>query len=119
MNFVAMLIGSLIGAVIAGIIIWIVSKLKLGLEVDNFLWAIIAGGIIAVFSNLILGFIPEVSGWVGTAIHLVVAAVVIFGAGAFLKGLRVNGFVGALIAAGSIAIVNFIAAWLIGLTGLV
>ena len=39
MDFIAMLIGSLISAVIAGLIIWIIAKLNLGLDVASFVWA--------------------------------------------------------------------------------
>jgi putative membrane protein len=114
-----MLIGSLISAVIAGLIIWIVAKLKLGLEVESFAWAMIAGVLIGVVTNLIMQFMTDFGGWGGALVHLVVSAGVILGAGSFLKGLKVNGYTGALIAALAIAVVNWLAAWLIGLTGLV
>ena len=114
MDFIAALIGSAIGAVIAGVIIWIISKLKLGLEVDNFGWAIIAGVLIGVLTNLVLSFMTDFGGLGGFLIHLIVSAGVIYGSGYLLKGLRVSGYLGALIAALAIAVVNWLATWLIG-----
>ena len=114
MDFIGLLIGSLIGAVIAGLVIWIVAKLKLGLEVESFVWAMIAGVLIGVITNLIMQFMPDFGGWGGALLHLVISAGVILGSGSFLKGLKVNGFVGALIAAVAIAVINFIATWLLG-----
>ncbi len=114
MDFVAMLIGSLISAVIAGLVIWIVAKLKLGLEVESFVWAMIAGVFIGVLTNLLMQFTTDFGGWGGALLHLVISAGVILGSGSLLKGLKVNGFVGALIAAVAIAAINFIATWLLG-----
>ena len=119
MDFIGLLIGSLISAVIAGLVIWIVSKFKLGLEVESFVWAMIAGVFIGVVTNLIMQFMTDFGGWGGALIHLVISAGVIFGTGAFMKGLKVNGYVGAFIAAVAIAVINFLATWLLGLTGLV
>ena len=119
MDFIAALIGSLISAVIAGLIIWIIAKLKLGLEVESFVWAMIAGVLIGVITNLVLQLMTDFGGLGGALVHLVISAGVIFGAGSFLKGLKVNGYLGALIAAVAIAVVNFVAVWLLGLTGLV
>lgn len=118
MNFVGMLIGSIISAVIAGLLIWIIAKLKLGLEVESFGWAMIAGVFIGVVTNLVMMFMTDFGGWGGALVHLVVSAGVILGSGSFLKGLKVNGYLGALIAAVSIAVINFVAVWLLGLTGL-
>ena len=49
--------------------------------------------------------------WLGAILNLVVAAVVLMIADRFVPGMKVGGFVGALIAAIAIAVV----AWLIGL----
>ena len=113
-----MLIGSLISAVIAGLLIWIIAKFKLGLEVESFGWAMIAGVFIGVVTNLVLTLTTDFGGWGGALVHLVVSAGVILGSGPILKGLKVNGYLGALIAAASIAAINFVAVWLLGLTGL-
>ena len=42
----------------------------------------------------------------------------IVSSGSFLKGLKVNGYSGALIAAVAIAVINYAFIWLMGLTGL-
>ncbi len=122
MDFIAALIGSAIGAVISGLIIWIIGKLNLGLEVENFGWAIIAGVFIAVVTNLILQFLGNfnviTTGFIGAIIYVVVAASVILSGGSFLRGLKVKGYTGALIAAVAIAVINGVATWLIGLAGL-
>jgi putative membrane protein len=111
MDFVAALIGSAIGAVISGLIIWIIGKLNLGLEVENFGWAIIAGVLIAVLTSLIIqvlgNFNVITTGFMGAVIWVVAAASVIVSSGSFLKGLKVNGYTGALIAAVAIAVINY------------
>ncbi|MEZ4769569.1 MAG: phage holin family protein [Caldilineales bacterium] len=50
-------------------------------------------------------------GILGAIVHLVIAAVVLMISGSIVPGLRVKGFVGALIAAVAIGVVG----WLIGL----
>ena len=122
MDFVAALIGSAIGAVISGLIIWIISKLNLGLEVENFGWAIIAGVLIGVLTNLILQILGNfniiTTGFIGAIMYALVAAGVILSSGSFLKGLKVNGYSGALIAAVAIAVINYAFIWLMGLLNL-
>ena len=118
MDFIAAIIGSAIGAVIAGVIIWVVSRLNLGLQVESFAWAIIAGALMAVLTNLILQFVTDFGGLGGLLVHLVVSAGVILASGSFLHGLRVNGYGGALLASGAIALLNFGVIWLMGLIGL-
>lgn len=106
---VGAMIGILIGAVIAGLVIWIISKLKLGLEVKNFGWAMLAGVLIGLFTNLINGALPESGGVTSFVVSLLVSAVVILAWGKVLKGLTVDGFTGALVAALAIAAINFLA----------
>jgi putative membrane protein len=120
MTIVGLLIGVVVGALISGVVIWIVSKLGLGLEVDGFGSAFIAAIIIAVVGGIItwlldlLG-ISIAGGWLGAIIHLIIAAVVLMISDRLLKGLRVAGFVGALVAAIAIGAVYWVLAWLIGL----
>jgi len=120
MTIVGLLIGVVIGALISGVVIWIVSKLGLGLEVDGFGSAFIAAIIIAVVGGIItwlldlLG-ISIAGGWLGAIIHLIIAAVVLMISDRLLKGLRVAGFVGALVAAIAIGVVYWALAWLVGL----
>lgn len=114
------ILGILIGALFAGVIIWIVGRLGLGLEVDGFGPAFIAGIVIAILGGVVswLGAAMGTSlgltiggGLVGAIIHLVIAALVIYFAASMVRGLRTKGFGGALIAAIAIGVVT----WLIGL----
>jgi uncharacterized membrane protein YvlD (DUF360 family) len=109
----AMILGILIGALFNTLVIWIVGKFGMGIEVDGFRPAFIAAIFIAVLSGVItwlwglIGFnIP--SGLAGAIINLVVAAAILMSAGSHIKGLRVNGFTGALIASIAIAVVSWL-----------
>ena len=113
-QIVGMIMGILIAAVISGAVLWLVSKLNLGLRVDNFGWAMIAGLLIGVITTLVLQFMTNFGGLGGLLVHLVVSAGVILGSGQLLKGLQVDGLVGALLAAFSIAVVNVGLAWALG-----
>ena len=111
---VGLVIGILIGAVISGAIIWIVSKLNMGLSVDSFGWAMLAGLFIGVITTLITQFVPNLNGIVGAIVHLVVSAVVIMLAGKAFSGVKVDGFSGALLAACVMALIGFGLALLLG-----
>jgi len=120
MTIVGLLIGVVIGALISGVVIWIVSKLGLGLEVDGFGSAFIAAIIIAVVGGIITWLLDLLGisidgGWLGALIHLIIAAVVLLISDRLLKGLRVAGFMGALVAAIAIGVVYWVLAWLVGL----
>ena len=120
MTLIGMIIGILLGALISGFVIWIVGKLGLGLEVDGFLPAYIAAIVIAVVSWVIywlLGVlgITITGGWLGALIHLVVAAVILLISDRFVKGMRVNGFVGALVGAVALAVVAWLVALVLGM----
>jgi putative membrane protein len=112
-------VGIVIAGILSGILIWIVAKLNLGLEVDGFLSAFVAGVVIAILGGLINWGLTALNlgipaGLLGALIHLVVAALVIYFAGSMLKGLRVNGFVGALVAAIAIAVVGWLVLLVVG-----
>ena len=114
------LIGFVITLVIAAIVIWIVGRLGLGMEVDGFGAAIIAALVIALVTWVIMWLLSILGitiggGWLGALIALVVAAIVLMISDKFVSGMRVNGFVGALIAAISIGVVQWLFAWLISL----
>jgi putative membrane protein len=111
---VGLVIGILIGAVISGAIIWIVSKLNMGLSVDNFGWAMVAGLFIGVITTLITYFVPNLSGIIGAVVHLIVSAIVILLAGKAFSGVKVDGFSGALLAAVMMALISFGLALLLG-----
>ena len=120
MEIVGLLIGIVIGALISGLVIWIVSKLGLGLEVDGFGAAFIAAIIIAIVGGIInwlLGVLGISFGgnWLAAVIQLIIAAVVLLISDRILKGLRVAGFVGALVATIAIGAVYFLIGWLVSL----
>ena len=110
----------MIGALISGFVIWVVSKLGLGLEVDGFGSAFIAAIIIAIVGGIINWLLGVLGvsiggGWLGAIIQLIVAAVVLMISDRLLKGLRVAGFTGALIAAIAIGVVYLIIGWAVSL----
>lgn len=104
---VGIIIGIVLSAVVSGLIIWIVSKLNLGLQVENFWWAMLAGLLIGLFTNLVMRVVPIGNDLIHLVVNLVVSAGVIFACGALLKGMTVKGFGGAILAAVAIAIVGF------------
>jgi len=119
MSVIGLIIGVVIGALISGFVIWIVSKLGLGLEVDGFGSAFIAAIVIAIIGGLINWLLGVLGvsiggGWLGALIQLIVAAVVLLISDRFIKGLRVAGFVGALVAAVAIGVVYWLLALLVG-----
>jgi putative membrane protein len=117
------LLGILLALVAAAVVIVIVSKLNLGLTVDGFGPAIIAAAVIAIVGGLIYWLLGVLGitiggGWLGAIINLIIAAVVLLTAGRMLKGLKVNGFVGALVAAIAIGVVTWVINWFLGLIGI-
>ena len=120
---VGTLLGILLALVLAAVVIVIVSKLNLGLTVDGFGPAIIAAAVIAIVGGLIYWLLGVLGitiggGWLGAIINLIIAAVVLLTAGRMLKGLKVNGFVGALVAAIAIGVVTWLINWFLGLIGI-
>lgn len=114
----ALIIGILIGALFTGLIIWIVSKLGLGLEVTGFGPAFVAAIVIAILNGIVTWLLGLLGinmgaggGFVNAILQLVIAAVVLMLAGRFVKGLVVRGFTGALVAAIAIAAVSWLITW--------
>ncbi len=113
---VGAIIGIALGTVINGILIFIVGKLKLGMEVSSFGSALLAGLLVAIgaaIASLIwaaTGQTPT-TGLAGAVINLIVAAAILKAIGNALKGVTVNGWSGALVAAVAIAVIS----WLISL----
>ena len=114
MNIIGLLIGALLGGLFAGFIIWVVGKLGLGMEVDGFRPAFIAAFVIAILSAVIhwiwqavFNYTPP-AGWGGAIINLVTSAIVLQSAGNWVKGLRVKGFRGAIVASLAIAAVQLL-----------
>ncbi len=118
-----MLVGTILGVVIGilfyALAIWVVGKLGLGLKVSGFVPAIVAALVIAVVSALfvwLLGALGlSLGGFLGAIIHLIIAALVLMFAGNMVKGLKVKGFVGALIAAVAIGVVSWLINGVVGL----
>lgn len=105
---------SLIGIVLYALAIWLVGKLRLGLTVSGFGPAVIAAVTISLLGWLVMWLLGALGfsfgGFLGAAISLIIAALVLMFAGNNVKGLKVKGFVPALIGAIAIAVVS----WLIG-----
>jgi putative membrane protein len=115
------LLGLVLVALISGFVIWIVGKLKLGLEVTGFGPAFIAAIVIAVIT-WVLTWLLSVLGinlggglCLGPIISLIVAALVLMLAGRWVKGLTVKGFGGAIVAAIAISVVALLVNWVLGI----
>ena len=120
---------TIIGTLLAFALIWavgavvlmIVGRLNLGLSVDGFGSAFIASAVISIVAALItwlIGLIGIKVGnptLIGALVSLVVAAVVLLISDRFVKGMKVNGFVGAIIAAISYGVIAWLLQWVIGL----
>jgi putative membrane protein len=116
---VGTILGVIIGILLYALAIWVVGKLGLGLKVSGFVPAIIAAVVIAVASALIVWLLGAIGlslgGFLGAIIHLIIAALVLMFAGNVVKGLKVKGFVPALIAAVAIAVVSWVIDGVVGL----
>jgi putative membrane protein len=117
------LLGTILVFLASALVIWIVGRLNLGLTVDGFMPAIIAAIVIAIVSAIVtwllntLGLNPG-TGVVGAIVSLLVAAVILLLADKFVPGMRVNGFVGAIVAAIAIGVVAWLLTWLLGVLGI-
>jgi putative membrane protein len=112
-----------IALLISALVIWIVSRLNLGLTVRGYGAAIIAALVIAVVGGVILWLLGLLGitiggGLLGAIVLLIVAAVVLMLSDKFVPGMEVKGFSGAIIAAIAIAVVSWIISWLFGLLGI-
>lgn len=120
---VGTLVGILLALVAAAVVIYIVGRLNLGMSVDGFMPAIIAAAVIAIVGGIIAWLLGVLNitiggGWLGALINLIIAAVVLLVSDRFVKGMKVNGFVGAIVAAIAIGVITWIINWLLGLLGL-
>lgn len=118
------MIGFLISVVVLAVSLLIISKLPLGVEVDNPVVALLAGGIIGAFSGL-WGLFPN---WFRTANALVslgliplIGSIIVFGLAAWLiQGFRLRWGIGsAILGAIALSIVNSILVAILRQTGLV
>jgi putative membrane protein len=83
----------------------------------------VAALVIAVVGTVVLWLLsvlglPVGSGVYGLLITIVVAAVILMVSDRFVKGMKVNGFMGAVIAAISIGVVGYLVTWLLGMLGI-
>jgi putative membrane protein len=115
------LVSFVVTLLVAAFVIWLVGRLGLGMEVDGFMSAVWAALVIAIVTAIVLWLLSLIgitvggAGFWGAIVSLVVAAVVLMISDKFLSGMKVNGFVGAIIAAIAIGVVNWLLAWVIGL----
>ena len=116
------ILGTIMVFLAAALVIWIVGRLNLGMTVDGFMPAIIAAVVIAIVSAIATWLLNLLGigggGWLGALISLVVSAIVLLISDKFVPGMRVNGFVGAIIAAIAIGVVTWLLVWLLGLLGI-
>ena len=116
------ILGTIMVFLASALVIWIVGKMNLGMTIDGFMPAIIAAIMIAIISVgatwLLNLFGIGGGGWLGSIISLIVAALVLLLADKFVPGMRVNGFVGALVAAIAIAVVAWLLTWFLNLLGI-
>jgi putative membrane protein len=119
------LLGTILGVALAwvfgAIVLMIVGRLGLGLSVDGFVPAFIASAVISIVGGVIIWALGLINisvggpGLLGAIVSLVVAAVVLLISDRFVKGMKVNGFVGALIAAIAYGVVVWLINWVLGL----
>jgi putative membrane protein len=123
------MLGAILTFIIAllatALVLWIVSRLNLGLSVESFTSAIIAGlviGIIAGIVNWLLGLLNinlgSMGGLLGWIINIIIDALILMFGASFLPGLKVSGFTGAIIAAIAIGVVGWLVSWVLGLLGI-
>ena len=89
------------------------TEMTLSLE---FIAAIVIALVTAVIMWLLglLGLAPG-GGWLGALVSLVIAAVILMISDRFVSGMRVNGFVGAIVAAIAIGVVTWLINWILSL----
>ena len=119
------LLGTILGLALAwafgAVVLMIVSRLGLGLTVDGFVPAFIASAVISIVAGVIIwalgffGISVGGPGLLGAIVSLVVAAVVLLISDRFVKGMKVNGFVGALVAAIAYGVVVWLIQWVLSL----
>jgi putative membrane protein len=122
------MLGAIINIVVylvaAALVLIVVSRLNLGLTVENFSSAIIAAAIIAVVTGVLawifslLGITLGGSGLIAALLGIVFSAIVLMISDKFLPGMKVSGFGGAIIAAVAIGVVGWLLNWVLSLIGI-
>lgn len=119
-TFVPLLLITIIIGLISGSIIWLVGKLRLGLEVNGFGSGVIAGIAIAFLAGIItvilgLAGIDFGEGLVGGIVHLFISAIILLVSSKILPGLKVKRFAGALVASIAIGALYWLGGLLLGM----
>jgi len=119
-DLLAILIVLVIASPIYALIIWLVGKLRLGLEVSGFGAAFLAAVVIVLLNSLVILLLGAIGitlegDLLAVIIQLVIAALTLMIADRIVKGLYVKGYKGALLAAAAIAAVGWLISWVVGL----
>lgn len=107
--------------VAGAVILMIVSRLGLGLTVDGFGAAFIASAVISIVAAIIIWLLGLVGIQIGRTgpipgiVGLLVTAVILLISDRFVKGMKVSGFGGAILAAIGYGVVTWALQWLISL----
>lgn len=113
-TLIGAIIGILIGTIFNAIVLWIVGKLGIGITIEKFGTAFVAALIIAVIgvltANLTKGMEGAMGKFGGTVLHIVFSAAIILLVDKIMPGMKAKGFLGAVIAAIAIGVVQ----WLLG-----
>jgi putative membrane protein len=122
MDLFGLLFSIVLAGLLSGVVIWIVGRLGLGLVVSGFVPAFLAAFVIAILSGLINWLLRQLGisldgGILGGLIHLFIAAAVLLISSRFVKGVMVQGFVGALVAVIAIGVIGWIINAVLGLFG--
>lgn len=114
---VEIVIGVLVGALFNGFFIWLIARISSLLEVSGYGPAFIAAIVIAALNGLVKWLLgPSLGGPGSVLVNWIIAAIFLLIAGRLVKGLKVNGFGSALLAAAAIALFDWLVNWiLIGL----
>ena len=105
---------------VGGVILLIVGRLKLGLTVENYASAFIASAAISIVAGIIHWLLNTIGitinpNLLGAIVNLIIAAIILLVADRFVKGMKVNGFGGALIAAIAYGVVAGLIHWFLNL----
>lgn len=112
----------IIATILNTLAIWVVGKLRLGIQINHLGTALLAGALTAVFGVLLFRWTAALMGeagslWISRLVHLVVTAVILLLVGGILPGMRTKGFLGALVAAVAIAVLFFLANQIAAIAG--
>lgn len=115
-DIIALLIVLVIASPIYALIIWLVGRLRLGLEVSGFGAAFFAALVIVLLNSLVILLLGAIGitlegDLLAAFIQLVIAALILMVADRIVKGFYVKGYKGALLAALAIAAVSWLISW--------